>query len=128
MRGLSRRLDKLESKIPVPESESRVRFRDVLSRLSSHERKALQTAIVNMQNGEGTEEDRRTVQSTMAVAQERFDKGLILVRKHKPPGGWNEEIRMLRQTYGADAWRHASFYDEYLVPVEEAGETSVDRN
>jgi hypothetical protein len=122
MRGLARRLDKLESQIPVPEPESRARFRDLLRRLSSGESSALQKAIQNIRNGEGTEEDRRTVQDTLAMAQERLDEGLIIVRERKPPGGWNEEIRMLRQTYGADAWRYASFYDEYLVPVEEAAD------
>lgn len=126
MRGLARRLDKLESLIPVPEPESRARFRDLLRRLSSAESKALQNAILNIRNGEGTEEDRRTFQTTMALAQERLDAGLIIVRERKPPGGWNEEIRMLRQTYGAEAWRYASFYDEYLVSMEEAGGASVD--
>lgn len=55
----------------------------------------------------------------LAVAQERLDQGLILVCERKPPVEWNAEVRALRQTYDPDVWRHASFYDEYLVPADE---------
>lgn len=119
MRGPQiKRLIRLEEHLKPGEEEATIggmRFRDILSRLSSSERDYYECALISLTENEDDSEAIDIIDGLVSLASERKDAGLICISYPKAPFDYNEEIREARLIYREEAWKHVSRRVEYFI-------------